>query len=102
MQMDANHDPILLKFPPEIASHIFYLSMDEQDYDPDKDALKKLPGMAAAGTLNPRALVNGLVHSYEADEGARSSSAPNHHGLVTIIRRSTIDSLGLGLWSVQI
>ncbi|KIM47387.1 hypothetical protein M413DRAFT_439067 [Hebeloma cylindrosporum] len=30
-KMNANHDPFVLRLPPEIASHIFCLSMDELD-----------------------------------------------------------------------
>ena len=30
-KMNANHDPFILKLPPEVASHIFLLSMGERD-----------------------------------------------------------------------
>jgi hypothetical protein len=29
--MNANHDPFVLKLPPEVASHIFLLSIGERD-----------------------------------------------------------------------
>jgi len=50
-QMNANHDPFILKFPPEIAFHILYLSMEEQDYNPNRRALKKLPMQFLLGTI---------------------------------------------------
>ncbi|KIM36935.1 hypothetical protein M413DRAFT_31329 [Hebeloma cylindrosporum] len=50
-QMNANHDPFLLKLPPEIASHIFYLSVEEQRCDPGHDTLKKLPMQFLLGTI---------------------------------------------------
>ena len=31
MKMNTNHDPFVLKLPPEVASHIFLFSMGEQD-----------------------------------------------------------------------
>jgi hypothetical protein len=49
--MNANHDPFVLKFPPEIASHILYLSMEDQGCDPNKGALKKLPMQVLLGTI---------------------------------------------------
>ncbi|KIM38127.1 hypothetical protein M413DRAFT_30276 [Hebeloma cylindrosporum] len=33
-RMNASHDPFILKFPPEISSHILLLSLQEWDYDP--------------------------------------------------------------------
>ena len=35
LRTNTNHDPFILKFPPEIASHIFCLSMTKYDYEPN-------------------------------------------------------------------
>ena len=35
LRTNTSHDPFILKFPPEIASHIFCLSMKESDYEPE-------------------------------------------------------------------
>jgi len=50
-RMNAIHDPFVLKFPPEIASHIFVLSMEEWDYEPNYISSKKLPMPFILGTV---------------------------------------------------
>jgi len=50
-QMNVNHDPFILKFSPEIASHIFSLSMEKWDYDPTLAALYGLPTQFLLGTI---------------------------------------------------
>ena len=47
--------------------------------------------------VNPRAVVNNLIHSYKAIEVERSLSTPGHQRLVTIIRQRTIESRGVQL-----
>ena len=73
--MNASHDPFHFKFPPEIASLIFYLSMTEQDHEPSVRTLRLLPtpfllgsvsrrliGGSAAGTLDTSTLANPLIY----------------------------------------
>jgi hypothetical protein len=49
---NASNDPFILKFPPEIAAHIFFLSMTEYDHEPDSTlALKKLPTPFLLGSV---------------------------------------------------
>src|SRR5437016_13471804 len=43
LRLNAHHDPFVLKFPPEIASYIFSLSMEARDYEPSVVSLQKLP-----------------------------------------------------------
>jgi hypothetical protein len=50
-RMNANHDPFILKFPPEIASHIFSLSMEVRDYEPNTAALHELPTPFLLGNI---------------------------------------------------
>jgi hypothetical protein len=45
--LNAQRDPFILKFPPEISSHIFYLSMDAPTYA----ALEKLPMAFVLGSV---------------------------------------------------
>ncbi|KIM38128.1 hypothetical protein M413DRAFT_30277 [Hebeloma cylindrosporum] len=42
-RMNATHDPFNFKLPPEIASLIFSLSLQKEDYEPDKYTLSRLP-----------------------------------------------------------
>ena len=68
--INANQDPFVLKFPPEISSHFWFFSMDASSYH----ELKKLPTsflefssgvhllrVAPLGTVDTGALVNALA-----------------------------------------
>jgi len=48
-RMNTNHDSFVLKLPPEIAAHILFLSMNEQDLDPDH--LTTLPTQFLLGAV---------------------------------------------------
>ena len=52
--MNAIHDPFNFKFPPEIASLIFSLSMGDEDYEPDRSKLRKLPTQFLLGSVSRR------------------------------------------------
>jgi hypothetical protein len=52
--MNASHDPFHFKFPPEIASLIFYLSMTEQDHEPSVYTLRLLPTPFLLGSVSRR------------------------------------------------
>jgi len=51
-RMNASHDPFNFKFPPEIASLIFYLSLEKDDYEPGKSTLRKLPTPFLLGSIS--------------------------------------------------
>ncbi|KIM35611.1 hypothetical protein M413DRAFT_32372 [Hebeloma cylindrosporum] len=53
LRTNTNHgiDSFILKFPPEIASHIFFFSMIKRDYEPDSLSLKKLPTPYILGSV---------------------------------------------------
>ena len=95
-QMNAIHDPFNFKFPPEIASLIFSLSMGDEDYEPHQSTLRKLPTPFILGSVNqrwrqlarstPPALDNALIYSRETD---KDSSTSGHKRLVTAIRQPT-------------
>ena len=53
-RMNAIHDPFNFKFPPEIASLIFSLSMGDEDYEPDRSTLRKLPTQFLLGSVSRR------------------------------------------------
>ena len=51
-RMNATHDPFNFKFPPEIASLIFSLSLEKDDYEPGQSALCKLPTPFLLGSVS--------------------------------------------------
>ena len=53
-RMNASHDPFTFKFPPEIASLIFSLSMEENDDTPLRGTLRKLPMSFLLGSVSRR------------------------------------------------
>jgi hypothetical protein len=53
-RMNASHDPFTFKFPPEIASLIFSLSMEENDDTPLRYTLHKLPMSFLLGSVSRR------------------------------------------------
>jgi hypothetical protein len=53
-RMNASHDPFNFKFPPEIASLIFSLSMRKGDYEPNFPTLRKLPTPFLLGSVSQR------------------------------------------------
>ena len=61
--MNASHDPFHFKFPPEIASLIFYLSMTEQDHEPSVHTLRLLPTPFLLGSVSRRPGWRQLAHS---------------------------------------
>ena len=53
-RMNAIHDPFNFKFPPEIGSLIFSLSIGKEDYKPHISTLCKLPTPFILGSVNQR------------------------------------------------
>ena len=53
-RMNTSHDPFTSKFPPEIASLIFSLSMEENDNIPLRYTLRKLPMPFLLGSVSRR------------------------------------------------
>ena len=51
-RMNASHDPFNFKFPPEIASLIFSLSLEKDDHDPSQSTLRKLPTPFLLGSIS--------------------------------------------------
>jgi hypothetical protein len=51
-RMNASHDPFNFKFPPEIASLIFSLSLEKDDYEPGRSTLRKLPTPFLLGSIS--------------------------------------------------
>ena len=79
--MNASHDPFHFKFPPEIASLIFYLSMTEQDHEPSVRTLRLLPTPFLLGSVSRRLI------------GGSASWHTRHLSFILDIEQTRIESL---------